>query len=218
MKLSVIIPVFNESKSVEKIIMLVKAIPTVKEIIVVDDFSTDGTREILQNIKDIKLILHNHNQGKGCAIRNGLAQVSGDIVIIQDADLEYNPQDYLKLLIPFNDPATKAVFGSRFKGEANFLLLSKFANRILTMLTNILYSSKISDMETCYKMIKKDTLINLHLTAKRFEIEPEITAKLLRKKVKIIEVPIQYNARRIGKNIGVKDALLAIKELIKWRF
>jgi len=131
--------------------------------------------------------------------------------------LEYNPKDYLNLFALFQNPDVIAVYGSRFKGNSKFLFLSKFANRVLTIFTNILYSSKLSDMETCYKMIRKDILSGLNLTAKRFEIEPEITAKLLRKKIDIIEVPIDYNARRIGKNIGIKDAFIAIWELIKWR-
>jgi glycosyltransferase involved in cell wall biosynthesis len=216
MRLSVIIPVYNEKDLVEKVIASVKAVPVEKEIIVVDDFSTDGTHEKLLDMKDIKLIQHNRNQGKGSAIRNAIEQTTGDIVVIQDADLEYNPQDYIRLLAQFQNPKINAVYGSRFKGKSKFLFLSKFANRILTTLTNILFSGRISDMETCYKMIRKNILLDLNLTAKRFEIEPEITAKLLRKKIKIIEIPINYQARTIGKNIGVKDGFIAIWELIKW--
>jgi glycosyltransferase involved in cell wall biosynthesis len=217
MKLSVIIPVYNEKNTIVNIINQVKAVPIEKEIIVVDDYSIDGTRDILKKTDDIKLILHNQNQGKGCAIRTGINEAAGDVIIIQDADLEYNPEDYLKLFAQFTNPNINAVYGSRFKGKSKFLFLSKSANQVLTFFTNLLYSANLSDMETCYKMIRKNTLLTLNLTAKRFEIEPEITAKLLRKKIKIIEVPIDYNARRIGKNIGAKDMLFALWELIKWR-
>jgi glycosyltransferase involved in cell wall biosynthesis len=216
MRLSVIVPVYNEKDSIEKIIDVIKSVPIEKEIIVVDDFSKDGTRDTLQNIKDIKLFFHEKNQGKGSAIRTGIKQASGDIIIIQDADLEYNPNDYTKMLPYFNDEKVQAVFGSRFNGNSTFLLKSRIANKFLVILTNILYFSHISDMETCYKMVRRDILQNLNLTAKRFEIEPEITSKLLKKKIKIVEVPIDYHARTIGKKIGVKDAFTAIKELFKW--
>jgi glycosyltransferase involved in cell wall biosynthesis len=217
-KLSVIVPVFNERQSVENIIKKIKEVPLEKELIVVDDGSTDGTSEILRKIPDIKLILHPKNQGKGSAIRSGLKIATGEFVIIQDADLEYNPADYLRLLAGFTDLKIGAVYGSRFKGNSQFLFLSKLANYILVILTNLLYKAKLSDMETCYKMVRRDVLLSLNLSAQRFEIEPEITAKLLRKRVKIKEVPINYNARKEGKKIGLKDALSAIKELIKWSF
>jgi glycosyltransferase involved in cell wall biosynthesis len=216
MKLSVIIPVYNEKDSIEKIINAVKSVPVEKEIIVVDDFSKDGTRDIIKNIQGITLILHEYNQGKGSAIRSGIKSATSDIVIIQDADLEYNPCDYPRLISHFTNDKIGAVFGSRFKGKSKFLLLSKLANYFLTGLTNILYSGRISDMETCYKMVRRNVLLELNLTAKRFEIEPEITAKLLKKKIRIVEVPIDYLARTEGKKIGAKDAITAIKELIKW--
>jgi len=218
MKLSVIIPVYNENESVEHILTTVKSVPVEKEIVVVDDFSKDGTREKLKNIQDITLILHDHNQGKGSAIRSGIKKATGDIIIIQDADLEYDPFDYPRLLSRFSDNRVGAVFGSRFKGNSNFLFLSKLANRFLTTLTNILFSGHLSDMETCYKMVRRDILLDLNLTAQRFEIEPEITAKLLRKKIKIIEVPIDYHARTKGKKIGARDAVTAIREIVKCWF
>jgi glycosyltransferase involved in cell wall biosynthesis len=218
MRLSVIVPVYNERDSIEKIIDVIKSVPVEKEIIVIDDFSKDGTRDTLKTIKDIKLLFHEKNQGKGSAIRTGIKQASGDIIIIQDADLEYNPNDYTKMLPYFNDKKVQAVFGSRFKGNSTFLLKSRIANKFLVILTNILYSSHISDMETCYKMVRRNILNDLNLTAKRFEIEPEITSKLLKKKIRIVEIPINYKARTEGKKIGVKDALTAVTELFKWRF
>ncbi|MDH5684068.1 MAG: glycosyltransferase family 2 protein [candidate division WOR-3 bacterium] len=215
MKLSVIMPVYNEVKAVETIINKVKEVPVDKEIIVVDDFSTDGTREKLSLIPGIKLLFHPKNMGKGAAIRTGIREAKGDIVVIQDADLEYDPWDYLKLVRPFQDQKVCVVYGSRFKGKGDFLFLSKLANRFLSILTNILFG-KVSDMETCYKLVRREIFLGLNLTANRFEIEPEITAKLLRKKVKIVEVPIKYQARKIGKKIGVKDGIAACYYLFKW--
>ncbi|MEO0075669.1 MAG: glycosyltransferase family 2 protein, partial [candidate division WOR-3 bacterium] len=169
-------------------------------------------------IPDIKLILHEKNKGKGSAIRSGIRHAQGDVIIIQDADLEYNPFDYLKLIRAFSSRKIGAVFGSRFKGKSKFLFLSKLANYFLTGLTNLMYGGHISDMETCYKMVRRDVMLDLQLTAHRFEIEPEITCKLLRKKIRIVEVPINYHARTEGKKIGPKDALIAIKEIFKWWF
>lgn len=215
MKLSVIIPVYNEAAGVEKIINVVKSVPVDKEIIVVDDFSTDGTRDKLKLINGIRLIFHPKNMGKGAAIRTGTKEATGDIVVIQDADLEYDPWDYIRLIKPFEDMKVGAVYGSRFKGKGDFLFLSKLANRFLTFFTNIMFGH-VSDMETCYKLVRRDIFLGLNLTANRFEIEPEITAKLLRKKVRIADVPIKYKARKIGKKIGVKDGIAACYYLLKW--
>lgn len=215
MKLSVIIPVYNEVNGVEKIINTVKNVPIDKEIIVVDDFSADGTRDKLKMIDGIKLLFHPKNMGKGAAIRTGISQTMGDVIVIQDADLEYDPRDYRNLIKPFEDKRVGAVYGSRFKGKGDFLFLSKLANRFLTFFTNIMFG-KVSDMETCYKLVRREIILDLNLTAKRFEIEPEITAKLLRKKIRIAEVPIKYHARKIGKKIGVKDGLAACYYLLKW--
>jgi glycosyltransferase involved in cell wall biosynthesis len=215
MKLSVIIPVYNEVNGVEKIINTVKNVPIDKEIIVVDDFSTDGTRDKLKMIDGTKLLFHPKNMGKGAAIRTGISEAMGDVIVIQDADLEYDPWDYRNLIKPFEDKRVGAVYGSRFKGKGDFLFLSKLANRFLTFFTNIMFG-KVSDMETCYKLVRRKIILDLNLTANRFEIEPEITAKLLRKKIRIAEVPIKYHARKIGKKIGVKDGLAACYYLLKW--
>lgn len=214
MKLSVIMPVYNEVAVIEQIINTVKKVPIDKEIIVVDDFSTDGTRDKLRMVDGIKLLLHPKNMGKGTAIRTGIKEATGDIVIIQDADLEYNPWEYIKLIKPFENKKVGAVYGSRFKGKSEFLFWSKLANRFLTILTNIFFG-KVSDMETCYKLVRREIFFDLNLTANRFDIEPEITAKLLRKKVKIEEVPINYKARKIGKKIGIKDGIAACYCLFK---
>jgi glycosyltransferase involved in cell wall biosynthesis len=215
MKLSVIIPVYNEVLGIDRIINKVKEVPIDKEIIVIDDFSTDGTRDKLKVMDGIKLVFHPKNMGKGAAIRTGLKEATGDIIVIQDADLEYDPWDYIKLIKPFEDKRVGAVYGSRFKGKGEFLFLSKLANRFLTLLTNILFG-KVSDMETCYKLVRREIFLDLKLTANRFEIEPEITAKLLRKRIRIEEVPIHYQARKIGKKIGMKDGIAACYYLFKW--
>lgn len=218
MKVSIIIPVYNEEKTVEKIIAQIKEVPIEKEIIVVDDGSHDNTKEILKNIEGIKTIFFDKNQGKGSAIRAGLKLATGDIVIIQDADLEYNPFDYLKLMKPFQKYGGNiAVYGSRFKGGGKFLFLSRLANVILNFFTNLLFASKVSDMETCYKALPRHIMLSLNLKSKRFEIEPEITAKLLKKKIRIIEVPISYQARKVGKKIKPKDGIIALFTLLYYR-
>ncbi|MCS7249853.1 MAG: glycosyltransferase family 2 protein [candidate division WOR-3 bacterium] len=218
MKVSVIIPVYNEENTIEEIIAKIKEVPIEKEIIVVDDGSYDRTKEILRNIKDIKSIFFDKNQGKGSAIRAGLKLATGDIIIIQDADLEYNPFDYPKLIKPFLKYGKNiAVYGSRFKGGGRFLFLSRLANIILNFFTNLFFGSKISDMETCYKVLPREIMLSLNLKSKRFEIEPEITAKLLKKKIRIIEVPISYQARKAGKKIKAKDGIIALFTLLYYR-
>jgi|UniRef100_A0A7C3Z1U4 dolichol-phosphate mannosyltransferase len=220
MKLSVIIPVYNEKNTLEKIISLVEMVPIDKEIIVVDDFSNDGTREILkkwEGKENLKILYHSQNAGKGSAIRTGIAEAKGEIIVIQDADLEYNPYDYLKMLKLFSQPEVKAVYGSRFKGKGRFLRRSKLANLFLSFLTSLLFNERITDMETCYKMIRREVFQDLKLKAKRFEIEPEITAKLLKKGIKIYEVPISYSGRKEGKKIKAKDGFVALRTLFFWR-
>ncbi len=215
--LSVIIPVYNEIDNIKKLIEIVKNVNLKKEIIIVDDCSTDGTREYLETIKDIIILFHKKNMGKGSAIRTGLKSAQGDVVIIQDADLEYSPNEYPKLLAPIIAGKTKVVYGSRILGKGRFLKKSYFANRVLTLLTNLLYHGHITDMETCYKMIDRRLILNLHLVSSRFEIEPEITCKLLRKGIRIYEIPISYTARKEGKKIGIKDGIQAIWNIVKWK-
>ncbi len=205
-----------------KLIEKVEKVPVEKEIIAVDDYSTDGSREILKDLENrIKVIYHSKNQGKGMAIRSGLKRVKGDLVIVQDADLEYNPQDYLKLLPPIIEGKAEVIYGSRFLGEPkNFFFLFYWGNRFLTLVTNLLYGSHLTDMETCYKLFKTRILKNLNLKAKGFEFEPEVTAKLLRHNIPIYEVPISYQGRRYsgGKKITWRDGFPALWTLIKNRF
>lgn len=224
MLLTVIIPVFNEVKTIDEVLKRVNELDLKKEIIVVDDFSTDGTREKLtcyQYNAGIKCFFHKTNMGKGSAIRTGLQHAMGDLVIIQDADLEYDPEDFYKLIKPFKNGEADVVYGSRFKGNFKGMRLQNIiANKLLTVLTNILYGAHITDMETCYKMMRTDLVKNIHLRANRFDFEPEITAKILRKKIRFLEVPITYNGRTHsqGKKIGWKDGFHAIFALIKYRF
>jgi len=221
MKLSVIIPVYNESKTIKEIVERVKAVDIEKEIIVVDDFSTDGTRDILKGIKDISLVLHDKNKGKGAAIRSGIRQVAGDYVIIQDADLEYNPEEYLKLVDTAKKTNSPVVYGSRFSGDRKSMSLSHtVGNKLLTLMTNFLYGSGVTDMETCYKLIKADVLKTMNIKADRFDFEPEVTAKILKKGIKIVEVPISYKGRKWteGKKITWRDGVAALYTLFKYRF
>ncbi|MGB3341723.1 MAG: glycosyltransferase family 2 protein [bacterium] len=218
MEVTVIIPVYNEKDNIEAVIDAVKSVGIAQEIIVVDDFSVDGTRELLKTKKDIKTIFHDENRGKGAAIRSGLINATGDIIIIQDADLEYSPKQYPQLIKPIKDRKTRVVYGSRILGKGNFLKSSYYANRFLTLMTNVLFNSHISDMETCYKVMKIELMRNLQLISSRFEIEPEITCKILRRGEKIVEIPITYRGRKKGKKIGVRDGIQAIWNLIKWKF
>ncbi len=218
MDVTVIIPVYNEKNNIETVIEVVKSVGIAQEIIVVDDLSVDGTRELLKKKKDIKTIFHDRNIGKGAAIRSGLKEATGDIIIIQDADLEYSPEQYEQLIKPIKERKTRVVYGSRILGKGNFLKTSYYANRFLTLMTNVLFCSHISDMETCYKVMKTELMRDLQLISSRFEIEPEITCKILRKREKIVEIPIAYTGRKKGKKIGLKDGIQAIWNLIKWKF
>lgn len=223
--ISVIIPVFNEKKTIKEIIRRVQKLKIKKEIIIVDDFSTDGTREIIKKLKskNTKMIFLNRNHGKGYAIREGLKYTKGKIIIIQDADLEYNPKDYYKLIAPLISKKSKIVYGTRFpkgrkiKGISPIFLLG---NKILTFTANLLYSTNITDEATCYKVFDFRLIKSLNLKSKRFEFCPEVTAKLRKKGYKILEVPISYNprAKKEGKKIKWKDGFNAIYTLIKYRF
>jgi glycosyltransferase involved in cell wall biosynthesis len=229
MKLSIIIPVYNEEKTILKVLDKVKKVKLndiTKEIILVDDFSTDGTKNILSELKDssLKIFFHQKNHGKGAAIRTALKHATGDIIIIQDADLEYEPEEYPKLLEPIIENETKVVYGSRLKAIRknikNMYKLHYIGNTVLTLMTNLLYGSMISDMETCYKVFKKEVLNDIKLKSKRFDFEPEITAKILKKGYKIKEVPINFVGRKFdeGKKITWKDGIKALYYLIKYRF
>jgi glycosyltransferase involved in cell wall biosynthesis len=225
MKLSVIMPVYNEINTVQGLIGLVMAVDVPKHIILVDDRSTDGTREFLkscfgQGKGDIQVLYHEKNMGKGAAVRTALEHAKGDYTIIQDGDLEYEPADYVKLIQAVQDNKADAVYGSRFLNSWRSTSFAHFlVNRFLTVTTNILYGSRLTDMETCYKMIKTDIFKGLDISSRRFEIEPEITAKLLKKGYKIVEAPISYKGRSYheGKKITWKDGLLALWTLVKWR-
>jgi glycosyltransferase involved in cell wall biosynthesis len=217
-RISVIIPVFNEKSHLAEIIDAVEMVPLKKQIIVVDDYSSDGAREILRYRKGIKVILHEKNMGKGAAIRSGLIQVNGDYVIIQDADLEYTPAEYIKLITPVIEGRARVVYGSRILGKGEFLKASYLANRVLTLLTNLLFHSRLTDMETCYKLLPAGLMRSLQLVSSRFEIETEITGKLLRSGERIMEIPIRYQARKRGKKIGVKDGIQAIWNLMRWKY
>jgi glycosyltransferase involved in cell wall biosynthesis len=221
MKLTVIVPVYNEQDSIAEIISRVRAVPLEKEIIIIDDCSTDGTGAYLQTVHfpDVTVVRHPVNIGKGGAVRTGGARATGDAIIIQDADLEYNPAEYPRLLGVLEQGA-RAVYGSRFLTANRFLSRQQqWANRFLTWLTNRLYGSALTDMETCYKMVRTDVWRRLALTARRFELEPEITAQLLRMGVRIHEVPISFQGRgkREGKKIGWRDGMQAVWSLIKYR-
>ena len=224
MKLSVIIPVYNEAATVGEIVRRVCQTHLVDEIILVDDGSTDGTREALTGLASpgdstLKILLHDRNRGKGAAIRSGLGLAQGDVVLIQDADLEYDPQDYPALLKPFNEGAP-VVYGSRFlHEEGETMALSRLANRWLTWVTNLLFGAHLTDMETGYKLFRREVIQSLDLRAKRFEFEPEVTAKLLKRGVRIREVPIHFRARSYaeGKKIRPRDAGIALWTLLKIR-
>jgi glycosyltransferase involved in cell wall biosynthesis len=220
MKLSVIIPAYNEIDTIEETLNRVRQVDLDKEIIVVDDCSTDGTRELLQKLPDIKLVLHERNMGKGMAIRSALERVEGDIVIIQDADLEYDPQDYHAMIEPITSGRAEVVYGSRFlKGKPRMHRSNYVANRILAAAASFLFHARISDEATCYKAFRAETIKSITLTCRRFEFCPEITAKLLRSGVKIVEVPIRYTARTVaqGKKINWWDGVVALWTLVKYR-
>lgn len=224
MKLSVVIPAYNEVETIRGIVARVSSTPYEKEILIVDDCSKDGTRKILkemENEQDIRVFYHTVNRGKGAALRTAFEQVTGDIVIIQDADMEYDPSEYGILLEPILSGKADVVYGSRFLGGPHRVLYfwHAVANYTLTLFSNIMTNLNLTDMETCYKVFRSDVIKGIRLTSNRFGIEPEITAKIARKGARIYEVPISYNGRSYseGKKIGWKDALSAFYFILKFK-
>ncbi len=218
-------PVFNEKDTIRAILDQVRSVGMVDQIIAVDDCSADGTREILQQEArlhdDLTLILHDRNQGKGAAVRSGLEHVTGDIVIIQDADLEYDPRDYAALIRPIQEGRVKVVYGSRFLGPRKDMLFSHMlGNKLLTLITNIMFDTTLSDMETCYKVMRADVARQLKIKSNRWGIDPEITAKVLKRGNRIFEVPISYYGREYaeGKKISWRDGFVVLWTLLKYRF
>jgi dolichol-phosphate mannosyltransferase len=229
MKVSVIIPVYNENATIRKVLDTVDKVDIPKEIIIVDDGSDDGTREIIVGLSmdGTKKCFHSKNRGKGAAIRTGLKKVTGDIVIIQDADLEYDPREYHRLIRPILEGKAQVVYGSRLLGlppwrkvRYHFYYPFAFGVKLLNLLTRLLYGTRITDEATCYKVFKTKVIRNIQLKCKRFEFCPEITAKVCKKGYKIHEIPISYMGRtfREGKKIDWKDGIQAIYTLIKYRF
>ncbi len=223
-KLTVIVPVFNERTTVAEVLRRVRAVelPLEREVIVVDDGSTDGTAAVLSQLGDstVRVLRHAENRGKGAAIRTALEHASGDLVIIQDADLEYDPEDWPRLLAPVLKGRASVVYGSRFTGERRNMLFTHWVgNRLLSMVTNVLYNTTLSDMETCYKLFRAEVLADLRIEADRFDVEPELTAKVLRRGIRIYEVPISYAGREFheGKKITWRDGLVALWVLVKYR-
>ena len=224
MNLTVVIPVYNEVKNIGEILKRVQATKLAKEIIIVDDGSQDGTRDTLKNIdgkENVRVILHERNQGKGAAVMTGLRAAQGDILLIQDADLEYDPREYPILLQPIEEGKADVVYGSRFLGAPHRVTMfwHLMANRLLTFMTNILYNTILTDMETGYKVFRREVIENIKIRAKRFDFEPEFTAKVLKRNYRIFEVPISFNPRDYsqGKKIGMKDAFEAVWTLLKYR-
>jgi glycosyltransferase involved in cell wall biosynthesis len=226
MRLSVVIPIYNEKNTIEEILRRVEATNMASEIVLIDDFSTDGTRQILQDLKvkkpSMKVLFHEKNRGKGAALHTGFQNASGDIILVQDADLEYNPKEYSTLLEPILSGNADVVYGSRFLGAQRRVTMfwHMVANHLLTLATNILFNSILSDMETGYKVFRSELLHGMPLRANRFDFEPEFTAKMLKRKARIFEVPISFNPREYneGKKIGLKDAFWAVWALLKYRF
>ncbi|MBU0571440.1 MAG: glycosyltransferase family 2 protein [Candidatus Omnitrophica bacterium] len=226
MKISVLMPVYNEFKTIADVVDLVKNVDFDKEIIIVDDCSTDGTRELLRKTFGdgtgvVRVFYHEKNSGKGAAIRTAISRASGDYVVVQDADMEYSPHEIMKLVSLADVTGAEAVFGSRFKNTWRATSLPHYlVNWFLTALTNILFGSHLTDMETCYKMVRTDVIRELDIRADRFEFEPEVTAKLLKKGVKIQEVPISYRGRGYdeGKKITWKDGFEAVLAILRYRF
>ena len=229
MKLSIVIPVYNEAATISKIVDLVRSVEVgmEKEILLVDDCSRDGTRAVLEKMgkeqSDLKVLFHEVNQGKGAALRTGFAAASGDVVLIQDADLEYDPKEYPRLLQPIVDGHADVVYGSRFLGGGAHRVVFYWhylGNRLLTTLSNMTTNLNLTDMEVCYKVFKREVIQSIPLKENRFGFEVEITAKIARRKLKIYEVPISYYGRDYseGKKIGWKDGFSALRCIVKYMF
>ena len=225
-KLSVVIPVYNERQWIGDLVRRVRGVPMPKEVIIVDDGSTDGTRELLEKLdgEGIRVFHLSRNRGKGAALREGFRHVTGDVILIQDADLEYDPADWLRLLLPIIDGRADVVYGSRFIGDSHRVLYfwHYLANKVLTTLSNMLTNLNLTDMETCYKVFRREVLDGIHVKSDRFGFEPEITAKIARRRNpawRVYEVPISYSGRTYeeGKKIGLRDALAALFWIIRFR-
>jgi glycosyltransferase involved in cell wall biosynthesis len=222
--LSVVMPAFNERPTIETIIRRVLAVPIRKELLVIDDCSTDGTRDVLQQLQPelgFTLLLQPRNAGKGAALRAGFAQVRGDIVVVQDADLEYSPEEYPELIELICSGRADVVYGSRFLGRHRaFLFVHYLGNRLLTLLTNVLYNTMLTDMETCFKAMRVEVVRSMTLRSNRFGIEPEITAKIFKRGYRVYEIPITYDGRGYedGKKITWRDGVVAAWALIRYRF
>lgn len=222
--LSVVMPAYNERATIEEIIGRVLAVPLRIELIVVDDGSKDGTRDILASLSErhgFRLVLQERNQGKGAALRRGFSEVTGDIVLIQDADLEYSPEEYPQLIELICRGRADVVYGSRFLGRHRVFLFTHYlGNRLLTLLTNVMYNTMLSDMETCYKVMRTEVLRSMTLKSDRFGIEPELTAKIFKRGYRVYEVPITYDGRGYeeGKKITWRDGFVALWVLLKYRF
>ena len=222
--LSVVMPVFNELATVEEVIRRVLAVPLRVELVVVDDCSTDGTRDLLTKLQGelgFVLLQQQRNQGKGAALRRGFEVVTGNLVVIQDADLEYSPEELPQLIALICEGRADVVYGSRFIGRHRVFLFTHYmGNRFLTFLTNVLYNTMLTDMETCYKVMRTEVLRSMTLESNGFGIEPELTAKIFRRKLRVYEVPISYDGRGYdeGKKIGWRDGVVAVWVLLKYRF